>query len=101
MNAPDPIESLDDPAAELHFAPVWVFRLGAADSLLVLKALGGRLDPARRDGFNEVEQAKALCDRLTALRAHHGRRLVAALQNAEDKMLNRGAIQSSGLLNKP
>lgn len=77
-----------EPSAELQLLPLWIFRLGPADSLLVLKALGGRLDPARRDGGNEIDQARALGDRLTAMRANQGRRVLAALQRAEDKMNN-------------
>jgi hypothetical protein len=85
MNAPEHIEEPEDRPADIRLAPRWVFDLGVSDSLLVLKALGGRLDPRGRSG-NEVEQAKALGDKLTALRAHHGRRLLSALQRAEDRM---------------
>jgi hypothetical protein len=74
------------PPAEIQLAPVWVLKLNASDAMLVLKALGGRLNPSKRDGTNEIDQARALGDRLTAMRAHCGRAFTSTLQRAEQAM---------------
>jgi hypothetical protein len=71
--------------AEIQFSPVWVLKLDAADTLTVLKALGGRLQLRNRDGENEVEKARQLGDRLTAMRAHHARRFSANLERAAEQ----------------
>ena len=64
---------------QIHFKPAWVFELSKADSLLVLKALGGRLTgPAEKDA------AKVLCDRLTELRAQEGRAYLGSLERAAE-----------------
>lgn len=73
------------PGAELYLVPVWVFRLGKRDSLLVLKALGGRLQA------NEADEAKALGDRLTVHRANAARDLMAGTERAEAATKARGA----------
>lgn len=67
-------------AAEVFISPQWVFRVGARDSLLILKALGGRLDES------EDDEALLLCDRLTALRERFGSELARALVRANEGM---------------
>lgn len=64
----------DGPAPHIHLEASWVFRLGKKDSLLVLKALGGRL-------ANDVEEreAEALGDRLTLLREKEAKTLLQAM----------------------
>ncbi len=64
------------PGAETYLVPVWVFRLNKRDSLLVLKALGDRLTDA------EVEEAKALGNRLTIHRANAARDLIESTERA-------------------
>ena len=64
---------------QIHFKPSWVFELNKHDSLLVLKALGGRLN-----GAVEKEAAKALCDRLTELRLDEGRAYFGSLERADE-----------------
>lgn len=79
----NPSENDDDsgePAADVILAPQWVFRVGARDALLILKALGGRLTE------EEDDAALLLCDRLTALRQRHGEGLARALDHACDGM---------------
>lgn len=61
----------------------WSFRLSKRDTLIVLKALGGRLKP------EEVEEAKALGDRLAVLRAAEGRQALAPLERAVAAMETR------------
>lgn len=63
-------------APELGMHVTWVFKLSKRDSLLVLKALGGRLSE------DEVAEAKALGDRLTVLRANDATQYQQALVRA-------------------
>lgn len=77
-----------DKKAEIHFKPHWVFDLGTRDSLLVLKALGGRLTEA------EEAAAKELGDRLTLLRATAGRQYMESLARAESAVLSGGFTES-------
>lgn len=72
------------PGAECYLVPLWVFRLGKRDSLLVLKALGGRLTS------KEAEEAKELGDRLTRQRANAARDLQAGAERAEASMKKQG-----------
>jgi hypothetical protein len=58
---------------------VWQLRLDKRDTLLVLQALGGRLDTQEK-----VEAASALCDRLTLQRAHEANILAKSLQFSAD-----------------
>jgi hypothetical protein len=67
-----------DPNAHLAISPTWVFQLGKRDTLLVLKALRGRLTDE-----DEVSAARELGDRLTRLRAAAGRDLLSNLESAE------------------
>lgn len=67
-------------AADVFLEPVWNFRVGPRDALLILKALGGRL------GEEDDEPALALCDRLTALRQRHGDEMARALDRANEGM---------------
>ena len=64
-------------SVDLHLRPQWMFICDSADSLLILKALGGRLNDT------EVIRAKALGDRLTIERAKQGRQMLDALERAE------------------
>lgn len=68
-------ERIDKP--QLYLKPNWIFELNKFDTLLVLKALGGRLTA------DEVLKAKELGDRLTELRAIEGRSYLGALERAE------------------
>lgn len=63
-------------APELGMHITWVFKLSKRDSLLVLKALGGRLSE------DEAADAKALGDRLTVLRANDVTQYQQALARA-------------------
>ena len=59
----------------------WCFIVGKRDSLLILKALGGRLSEA------DVEPARDLGNRLTHLRAQEGRDYLGSLERAEQASL--------------
>lgn len=63
---------------ETFMQPTWVFRLGKRDSLLVLKALGGRLSD------DEKAEAEALCDRLTLQRESMIADMLKGLTKAAD-----------------
>jgi hypothetical protein len=63
---------------QLFLKPCWIFELNKFDTLLVLKALGGRLN-----SDEEVQRAKDLGDRLTELRAKEGRDYLGSLERAE------------------
>lgn len=65
--------------ATVWLRPTWVFELDKHDVLLVLKALGGRLQP------DEVPLASALCDRLTVLRASSAGATLGGLTRAAEK----------------
>jgi hypothetical protein len=69
-------------SVDLHLRPQWVFTCDSADSLTILKALGGRLNKF------EVLKAKELGDRLTIERAKQGRQMLDGLERAEDYVLN-------------
>lgn len=79
-------DDFDGSKAECWLMPTWAFRLGKRDALLVLKALGGRLTSAA-----DIADAKALGDRLTALRANAARDLIDGAERAESSMLKRQA----------
>lgn len=68
------------PNAHLEVEWIWTFRLGKRDALLVLKALGGRLE-----NNAEREAASELCDRLTVLREATARDQFRALEWAANK----------------
>lgn len=72
-------ERIDKP--QLYLKPNWVFELNKFDTLLILKALGGRLMGP------EILKAKELGDRLTELRAIEGRNYLGALERAETAKL--------------
>lgn len=72
-------ERIDKP--QLYLKPNWIFELNKFDTLLILKALGGRLTE------DEVLKAKELGDRLTELRATEGRNYLGALERAEASRL--------------
>lgn len=65
--------------ATVWLRPTWVFELDKHDTLLVLKALGGRLTP------DEVPLASDLCDRLTTLRATSAGDSLGGLVRAAEK----------------
>lgn len=67
----------------LNLLPLWRFTLGRKESLLVLKALGGRL---KTEG--EIDSAQQLGDRLTLQRANEARVLLDAMEQAEDWVKN-------------
>lgn len=71
-----------EPAPHIELMPMWRFVLGKSDSLLVLKALGGRLT----DDL-ERAQARALGNRLTELRAKASSQYDRSLQHADAKRL--------------
>lgn len=80
------VTQVDPPKEEgpqLVMRTSWCFILGRRDSLLMLKALGGRLTAV------EVDDAKALGDRLTQLRAQEGRDYLNSLERAEAASLNK------------
>jgi hypothetical protein len=82
-----------EPRAEIRFLPRWGFVLGPRDTLLVLRALGGRLGVSGdldRDE-RELAEACALGDRLTLLREQQAKQSYIALQRAAD------AVQSKGV----
>lgn len=74
MNTTPQDDDLGGHAPEVALQVSWQFRLGRKDSLLVLKALGGRLVTPE-----EVAAAKELGDRLTLMRAHEGWQLADGL----------------------
>jgi hypothetical protein len=76
--------------AVLNLLPLWRFTLGRKESLLVMKALGGRLKPG-----GETDAAKDLGDRLTLQRAHEARTLLEAMQQAEDWVLHPDTASTS------
>lgn len=82
----DPSVDVAGDGPHVAFKPKWVFELGARDSVLVLKALGGR-----EMSQDESERARELCDRLTMQRAAQCRDTLRALENAED-----GAMRNAG-----
>jgi hypothetical protein len=61
---------------EMNLEPTFAFRLNQTDTLLVLKALGGRLR------VDEVPVARALGDLLTAHRAEELERTARQLRDA-------------------
>lgn len=72
---------MDEPleaGPEIVMHTTWVFKLNKRDSLLVLKALGGRLAEAERP------EAEALDDRLTVLRAAQGAYYIGSLSKAAE-----------------
>lgn len=69
-------------SVDIHLKPQWVFTCDSADSLMILKALGGRLNGT------EVHRAKELGNRLTVERAKQGRQMLDGLERAEDYVLN-------------
>ncbi len=64
-------------SVDLHLRPQWMFICDSTDSLLILKALGGRLNDT------EVIRAKQLGDRLTLERAKQARQMLEGLERAE------------------
>lgn len=63
-------------AAQLSLKAMWVFTLDKSDSLLVLRALGGRLKTAE-----DINAARELGDRLTRLRAIEAETLSSAMRH--------------------
>jgi hypothetical protein len=63
----------DEPRADLALLQSWRFTVSKRDAMLILQALGGRL------AGDELDEARALGDRLTALRV---RSIEAAAGNA-------------------
>lgn len=63
-------------STEIHLMPMWRFQCDTQDALLIMKALGGRLNDT------EVLKAKELGDKLTIERAKQGRQMMDGLERA-------------------
>jgi hypothetical protein len=73
-----------EPAPEVMINPVWTFRVSNRDALIILKALGGRLN-----NEDEIKQAEELGDRLTILRSKSLQMIVKAAERAEQHVLDK------------
>lgn len=63
-------------SSEIHLMPSWRFLCDAHDTLLILKALGGRLDES------DTIKARDLGDKLTLERAKQGQQMQDGLERA-------------------
>lgn len=96
--SPDPRLHLDDgstpdpqdgPAAIVHVQQTWALYLGTRDMLLILKALGGRLNSEA-----DEEAAEALGDRLTLLREKSVKEVNHGVMRAAESVREAAAAKS-------